>query len=441
MNGACAEDTMNQCESWGRFPPAGHPRVRLLGTGARTVEWDSDTALLPIGMRRSYGDACINAGGTLLEMRGSRNLLAFDGEKGILRCEAGVNLQELLDFVVPRGWFLPVTPGTKFVTVGGAIANDVHGKNHHEAGTFGRHVLRFLMARSDGSVREYVPGDRLFAATIGGLGLTGVILWAEIQLIPIKGPWITADSIPFGHYSEFFELSRESEREWPYVVAWVDCLARGKSMGRGVLFRGRHSSDPGPRDLKCRSGLVTVPFDAPSWCLSSWSLNIFNATYAWLKGRREEGVQQHFDPFFYPLDAVNNWNRLYGKQGFFQFQCVADREVIAEVISLVSRRSGGSFLAVLKEFGEIPSPGLLSFPCKGVTVALDLPYKGESTIKTMAELEKLVVAGNGRIYPAKDALMTPASFQTSYPKWRELEALRDPLISSTFWRRVVEAPI
>lgn len=422
------------------FPPHHGYAVSDLSLDAPYRSWPPSGTALPVGLGRSYGDVCLNSGQTIVPMRRMRHFISFDEATGVLRCEAGVSIGEILALFAPRGWFVNVTPGTKFVTVGGAIANDVHGKNHHRVGTFGRFVRRFMLARSDGSLTECSPTENgeLFRATIGGLGLTGAIIWADIELTRVAGPWMVVDSIPFSHYRDFFPLSRESEDRFDFVVAWIDCLARGARLGRGVLFRGVHAPEPGPPDNRALDVKVSVPFTAPSWLLSSWSVKLFNGVYGVLQGRRREGQRQHFNPFFYPLDAVGGWNRLYGPRGFLQFQCVASREAVGEVLEELSRSAAGSFLAVLKEFGGIESPGLLSFPQPGVTLALDLPITGDRVFRLMRRLEEIVRADGGRLYPAKDALMSPESFDRFYPHWRELERLRDPRISSSFWRRVTE---
>lgn len=431
---------MADFSSWGMFPVHDDYAVSDESVDTLRIAWPPSGTALPVGLGRSYGDVCLNSGHTILPMRCMRRFISFDEETGVLRCEAGVSISEILKVFVPRGWFVNVTPGTKFVTVGGAIANDVHGKNHHRVGTFGRFVRRLTLARSDGSITECSPTENaeLFRASIGGLGLTGVIIWADIELTRVAGPWMVVDSIPFGHYRDFFPISRESEARFDFVVAWIDCLARDSRMGRGVLFRGVHAPDSGPPDNRSLDVKVSVPFTAPSWLLSSWSVRLFNFVYGRINGRKREGHRQHFNPFFYPLDSVGGWNRLYGPRGFLQFQCVASREAVGEILEALSRSGAGSFLAVLKEFGEIQSPGLLSFPQSGVTLALDLPITGEKVFSLMRRLEDIVFADGGRIYPAKDALMAPHSFERFYPQWCELERLRDPRISSTFWRRVTE---
>ena len=394
--------------------------------------WRSDplpspgTSLLAFGRGRSYGDCALNDGGTLLTTRTLDRLIAFDAAAGVLRCEAGVSLGEILAVVVPRGWFLPVVPGTKHVSVGGAIANDIHGKNHHRVGTFGRHVRRLELLRSDGRV-ECGPGDPLFAATVAGLGLTGLITWAELQLRPVPGARIRNETIPFGSLDEFFALSAESDARFEYTVAWMDCLSR---VGRGVFFRGDHAEGPAAPP----AARLAVPIDFPSFALNPLTVRAFNAVYA-LKRRSIRVVDA--DPFFFPLDAVSGWNRIYGRRGFFQFQCaVPGRDAVEELLAAVARSGTGSFLSVLKSFGDLPSPGMLSFPRKGPTLTLDFANRGEPTLAMLDRLEAIVAAAGGALYPAKDARMSRETFARSYPRRAEFEAFRDPAFSSSLWRRV-----
>jgi FAD/FMN-containing dehydrogenase len=358
----------------------------------------------------------------------------------VLRAGGGVLLSEVVARSVPAGWFLPVTPGTKFVTLAGAIANDVHGKNHHRAGTIGRHVRRFALLRSDGSRRvcsREENGD-LFRATVGGLGLTGVILWAEIQLSPIHSRLVEVETIRFGRLSDFFQLSSESDLSHEYTVAWIDCLAKGPSLGRGWFIRGNHARGAGSLDSPKRGRSKNVFFDPPFSLVNRYTLKAFNLLY-YHRPVPKPGPTD-FEPFFYPLDAVLNWNRIYGPRGFFQFQCVIPPqqgpEVVSELLQQIAALRQGSFLAVLKVFGDMDSPGLLSFPRPGPTLALDFPNLGEKTMALMKRLEAIAMEGGGALYPAKDACMSPETFQHSYPSWRELEAHRDPRCSSTFWRRV-----
>ena len=421
---------------WGRLQPAAS-LVREVGDDLDPTAWNRP--VLPFGNGRSYGDVCMNGEGDLLACRGARRLLAFDAETGRLRAEGGTLLSEILDVVVPRGWFLPVTPGTKLITLAGAIANDVHGKNHHVVGTFGRHVSAFELLRSDGERHLCTPEDDapLFAATIGGLGLTGLITWAEIQLVPIEGRGMRVATHRFQNLDEYHDRSAEIDADFDYTVAWIDCLSRGAALGRGRLMAGNHAGADEQRSFSPRR-VLDFFVQPPISLVNRLSLRAFNALYYRLPARESEIVD--FDPFFYPLDSIHNWNRMYGPKGFFQFQCVVPpevgREALRELLLQVGRGGSGSFLAVLKHFGDLPSPGLLSFPRPGPTLSLDLPNRGAATRRLMANLEAIVMESGGALYPAKDACMSPATFEASYPHWRQLEALRDPGFDSDFWRRV-----
>jgi FAD/FMN-containing dehydrogenase len=413
-------------ESWGRTPIANH-------LAELPIVWRSDAlpqapSMLAYGRGRSYGDCCLNDGGALLTTRALDRFMSFDPIHGVLRCEAGVSLGQILALIVPRGWFLPVVPGTSHVSVGGAIANDIHGKNHHRVGTFGRHVRRLELLRSVEGRVECGPGDPLFAATVAGLGLTGLITWAELQLRPVPGARIRAETIPFATLDEFFLLAADSDARFEYTVAWLDCLSR---VGRGVFFRGDHCEGP-PSPARAPLG---VPFDFPSFALNPLTVRAFNAAVYALK-RRSTGVVDA-DPFFFPLDAIGGWNRIYGRRGFFQFQCaVPERAAIAELIEAVSRSGLGSFLTVLKSFGDLPSPGMLSFPRKGPTLTLDFANSGPDTLALLDRLEAIVAAAGGALYPAKDARMSRETFARSFPRRAEFEPHRDPLFSSSLWRRV-----
>ncbi|MCB0320435.1 MAG: FAD-binding oxidoreductase, partial [Bdellovibrionales bacterium] len=392
-------------------------------------------------------------GGTLVETSSLDHILHFDTQTGILVAEAGLSIFALLKFAVPQGWFVPVTPGTQFVTLGGAIANDVHGKNHHRAGTFGRHVVSLELARSNGEVVRCSLSENheLFQATVAGLGLTGCILTVSLQLIPISSSRITMESIQFFSLDEFFEIAESSDRDFDYTVAWLDCMnpvqsAGGNSeLGRGVFMRGRHKTGPGTigssLDAGRGPGILQVPFDFPGWALNSLSLKAFNTAYFHKQLRREKIADVHYRPFFYPLDSVLHWNRIYGKRGFLQFQCVVPRtpenSPIRTLLQRVSRYGKASFLAVIKQFGGIESPGMLSFPRPGITLCLDFPFDGQRTINLFRELEEDVREFGGALYPAKDACMSGESFRAFYPRWREFSEFIDPHFSSSFWRRVI----
>jgi FAD/FMN-containing dehydrogenase len=386
-------------------------------------------------MGRSYGDVCLNPDGPVLLTRGLRRFLSFDAETGVLRCEAGCTLGEVAEVALPRGFFPPVVPGTRFVTVGGAVANDVHGKNHHRAGTFGRHVRALELVRGDGTRLLCTPSSNaeLFRATIGGLGLTGLITWVEVQLSAVPGAWMEVEALPFGTLEHFAELAEESDATHAYTVAWVDGLAQGGALGRGVFFRGNHTAGDGA--LAPPRTRFRVPFDAPDALLSAPLLRAFNALYRrWPRaGVRRMSAWK----FLHPLDAVGAWNRLYGARGLLQHQSVVPGlEGVRALLAAAAQSGQGSFLTVLKTFADVPSPGLLSFPRPGWTLALDFPARGQATLQLLDALDAVVRAQGGRVYPAKDARMSAETFRAGFPAWRAFSAHVDARFSSGFWRRV-----
>lgn len=421
--------------SWGQLPADPAAEEKWLSDRSAALP-DVEGSMLAYGNGRSYGDVGLNSGATLLQTRGLDRFIAFDAATGVLTCEAGVLLSEILDLFVPRGWFLPVTPGTRFVTVGGAIANDVHSKNHHGAGTFGCHVRRFELLRSDGARLLCSPDEnpKWFAATIGGLGLTGLITWVEMALKPISGVGIAVRNQRFTGLDAFFELNAEAEAAHEYTVAWIDCLA---ATPRGIFMAGDHSAGRGFPARTTKP--LSVPLTPPVSLINGLSLRVFNQAYFNRPIAGETVV--HYEPFFYPLDGVLHWNRLYGQQGFFQYQFVLPmdaREALDEVLRSIAESGQGSFLAVLKTFGDRRSPGMLSFPMPGVTLALDFPNRGEQTLALFDRLDTIIDRAGGRLYPAKDARMSAAFFQNSYSGLDDFEPFIDPQFSSDFARRVLK---
>ena len=426
--------------SWGRYPAVSHAHVHK-------VAWDdqipgvlgsaASASLLPYGLGRSYGDSCLNAERGLIDCRRLNRILGFDESTGILRCESGMTFTDIINVFLPKGWFLPVTPGTQYVTVGGAIANDVHGKNHHCAGTFGAHVRQFGLQRSDYGLALCSPNQNadMFRATIGGLGLTGVVAWADIQLRRVDGPWINAKLTPFRSLQTFLDLSRESDGEFEYTVAWLDCFA-GKNP-RGIFFRGNHST-ANSRSFIPKRG-PSLAFALPEWLLNRYTVKAFNTAYYQLHKIKSDASVVPYDSFFYPLDSIRQWNLLYGKHGFLQYQCVIPEsrlDAFEELLDRIARSGMGSFLGVLKRFGDLPSAGILSFPRPGLTLALDFAMRGERTLRLTRSLDEVVQQSGGALYPAKDARMSPALFESSFPHWRSFVPYIDPKLSSSFWRRV-----
>lgn len=396
---------------------------------------------LAFGNGRSYGDSCLNDDGTLIVGRDLDRILAFDRKLGLITCEAGVLLDRLLQVVIPAGWFPPVTPGTCFVTVGGALANDVHGKNHHRAGTFGRHVRAFELERSDGSRLTCAPdinGD-LFAATIGGFGLTGLVTQVTLQLMPMPSTEMLQETLHFGGLDQFFAIAADSDATHDYTVAWIDSLATGEHLGRGVFFRANHAPSQlggGPRSRRS----LSFPFTPPIPLINGVTMRAFNLLYRLSQPRSPAPRRIPYRPFFYPLDRIADWNRAYGPKGLRQFQCAIPtanaREAVRDLLRLTHAAGEASFLTVLKIFGSIPSPGMMSFPLPGATLTLDFANRGERTAKLLDELDRITLAAGGRVNPYKDARMSARTFEASFPRWRDFARHVDPGFSSNFWRRV-----
>lgn len=427
-------------QSWGRYPLATQQVTRLRDRFA-PLPLPGGHAL-PRGNGRSYGDVCLDDGGTLLDARGLDRFIAFDPETGVLRCEGGMLLGTILDFCVPRGWFLPVVPGTRFVTVGGAIANDVHGKNHHASGSFGCHVIAFELLRGDGrriTCSHAGENPDWFVATVGGLGLTGLVTWAELQLRRVPGAWFNTETIRFDRLANFFELSAQSARDHEYTVAWVDCTVHGGAVGRGVFSRGNHAAQPTGVNVPHPTRL-RMPFTPPFSLVNGVSLRAFNALYFRRAPRAARRAFRHYLPWLFPLDHIREWNRMYGPHGFLQYQCVLPpataQDGVRELLERVAAAGTGSFLAVLKQFGATQSRGLLSFPRPGTTLALDFANRGRQTFALLDRLDDVVVNAGGAVYPAKDARMSGERFRQYFPAWRQFEAFIDPAFSSGFWRRV-----
>ncbi|MHC1548547.1 FAD-binding oxidoreductase [Phyllobacterium sp. K27] len=399
---------------------------------------------LAFGNGKSYGDSCHNDEGMLVDMRAGDQLIEFDAKSGLLTAQAGMMLSTIIVIGAEHGYFLPVTPGTRFVTLGGAIANDVHGKNHHRRGTFGCHVERFELLRSDGSTIECSTkvNSRLFEATIGGLGLTGIILSATVRLMKVGSLDVVERIRPFKNLDEYFGLAIQADTDNEYAVAWVDQLSSGANAGRGVLISGNHA-DNGNFTTNAKAGRLSVPFDLPVSVLNYPSLKLFNAAYYNLKGRQQKPHLNSNQSFFYPLDQVLHWNRLYGRAGLFQHQSVLPDEAAQSIIPMMLKatRDAGqsSFLTVLKRFSDIKSPGILSFPQAGYTLTVDFPNRGSRTLALLAELDRMTVSNGGRVNPYKDQRMSPAVFKAGFARWKALEQERDPEINSNFWRRTALA--
>ncbi|QDK45331.1 FAD-binding oxidoreductase [Bdellovibrio sp. ZAP7] len=434
---------MRDNQSWGQYPLATDQTLYPFSNRFSLLPKVS-ASLLPRGLGRSYGDSCLNDHGVLLSSTGLNRYIDFNQETGVLCCEAGVSFDEILQLAVPRGWFLPVTPGTKFITVGGAIANDIHGKNHHIAGNFGHHVSRFEILRSSGErlICSRNENSDLFYATIGGLGLTGFITWVEFNLTKIDSSWIDQEQIQFHSLSEFFEIAAESETGYEYTVAWVDCVSSEKDI-RGIFIRGNFAKPQATENYKVHklTSLKNIPVYFPEITLNKFSIRAFNELYFRKNITPRKKNLVHYEPFFYPLDAIHNWNRIYGKRGFLQYQFVVPYKndsgaAVQKIIQLLNKSQMGSFLAVLKTFGNVPSEGMMSFPKEGVTLALDFANYGEDLYQVLEECDAIVRSAGGAVYPAKDARMSKESFSAFYPQRKSFEQFIDPQFSSSFWRRV-----
>lgn len=383
------------------------------------------------GLGRSYGDAALNADHDVILMERMDRFLAFDETNGLLTTEAGVSIEEILNIFVPRGWFLPVTPGTKYVTLGGAVAADVHGKNHHVDGTIGAHVKTLKLLLADGSVRKCSPEHHpdLFWATVGGMGLTGIITEITLQLIPIETAYMSVRHLTTPNLEKTLELFESKATESaPYSVAWIDCLAKGKNFGRSVVMLGDHATKNNlPRSIKDplrteERSTLSLPFHFPENFLNPWSIRTFNALYHRSQRGKEEPFLVDYDRYFYPLDTLHNWGPLYGKRGFVQYQCVlpsaTSHEGLKALLDELVMSKRGSFLAVLKRFGA-QGPGMLSFPHEGYTLALDIPVSNPNLFPFLDHLDAVILKHGGRTYLAKDARMKPRVFREMYPRFEE----------------------
>lgn len=383
------------------------------------------------GQGRSYGDAALNKNGRVMLSERMNRMLAFDSCAGVLRAESGTTLQEILEIVVPHGWFLPVTPGTKHVSLGGCVAADVHGKNHHVSGSFSEHVLEIEMILADGGRTRCssLQNSNLFWATVGGMGLTGIIGEVTLQLIPIESTRVLVEHRGASDLEAGFRLLDDAQFDDVYTVAWIDCLARGRSLGRSIVMRGHHAARS---DLPLRernTPLVraprrqrSVPLNLPSWSLNRITVGAFNNLYYWRQKAKRRPFLTDYDSYFYPLDAVAGWNRVYGKNGFLQYQCVLPAkdafDGMRRLVELLASSRRASFLAVLKRFGRAGG-GMLSFPMPGYTLALDLPVRDVGLFHLLGRLDEIVLRSSGRVYLAKDCRVAPDAFRTMYPRFEE----------------------
>lgn len=402
------------------------------------------------GLGRSYGDAAQNEGAGVISHARLAKFLSFNAASGELHCEAGVTLGEILTFFLPRGFLPPVLPGTKHVTVGGAIANDIHGKNHHRDGSFGQFVTELTLLTADGTALICSPHQHAdaFWATVGGIGLTGAILSARIRLMPVTTSYIRMDRRRAPNLDEALAMMEAGDQRHRYSVAWIDLLAKGRSLGRSVIMQGDHA-EPGDLPPALSTPLtppavrgISLPFQMAAPFLRPFTVQAFNTLYYGVNRDVTQRITA-MNPFFFPLDFLHNWNRLYGRRGFTQYQLALPfdrgREGLIEVLTLVGRSRRPSFLAVLKRFGE-GSPGMLSFPMPGFTLTMDLPYTSD-LVPFLHELDRILLRYGGRVYLAKDATLRPETFRMMYPqaaRFLEVKRQLDPnsLFASSMSRRL-----
>ncbi|MCQ9136269.1 MULTISPECIES: FAD-binding oxidoreductase [Streptomyces] len=423
---------------WGRTAPtvARVIRPRTYPEAVAAVRDCGARGGIPRGLGRAYGDAAQNAGGTVIDVTALDRIHVVDADAGVVLCDAGVSLHRLMEVLLPLGWFVPVTPGTRYVTVGGAIAADVHGKNHHVSGSFARHVSSFELLTADGTVRTVRPDSPLFDATAGGMGLTGVVLTATVRLQPVETSLMSVDTERAADLDDLMARLTDGDHRYRYSVAWIDLLARGAATGRAVLTRGDHAPLDAlpPRARRAPlsfspSRLPAPPAFLPDGLLTRTGVGLFNEFWYRRAPRARSGELQRLSAFFHPLDGVPHWNRVYGRGGFVQYQFVVGHgreEALRRIVGRVSARRCPSFLAVLKRFGEA-DPGWLSFPRPGWTLALDVPAGLPGLAAFLDELDEEVAAAGGRVYLAKDSRLRPDLLAAMYPRLDDFRALRAEL--------------
>ncbi len=422
---------MTRLSGWGRFP-AVEAKVVTARTTADVARQIAAGPLIARGNGRAYGDSAVNADSTLA-MRGMNRILRFDPDTGVLEAEAGVLLAEVIDAFLPRGWFPAVTPGTKFVTLGGAIAADVHGKNHHSEGSFGQFVDWLDVMGADGTITRCARNGNsdLFDWTIGGMGLTGVIVRCGVRLKPVKSAWVIQNTIVANGLDAAI-AAFEDNLNAPYSVAWIDTLATGDALGRSIVMLGHHAAraelppDKAARPFYTkRPGTKRLPFDLPGGLLNATTVRVMNAAFFWNEKRKPRRSIVDWDRYFYPLDAIQDWNRGYGRKGFMQFQCALPRASAAlglrDLLQAVAVSRQGSFLSVLKRFG--PQGGRFSFPVEGYTLTMDFPVNDRS-LTLMDTLDQIALAHGGRFYLAKDARLGAATLAKADPRAAEFATQR-----------------
>lgn len=426
-------------KSWGNYPSCIQE-----GESFEERKYEAlETKYLPYGRGRSYGDSCLNSEGLVLDSSKISSLIEFDTKNGIFEGGSGMTFGDLLAIIIPHSFFVPVSPGTQYATLGGGLANDVHGKNHHFEGSFGNHIISFKLFR-DGEVIECSrkKNAEIFRATIGGLGLTGFVISVKIKLKKIVNAFIDVESIKFNSLEEFFLLSEESETKYEYLVSWIDCTSSKKNLCNGIFSRGNHSDDNNLGNSIQNKLNITYPFRQKRSFVNQYTLKPFNFVYYNKQIRKTVKSTEYYKNFFYPLDSIKKWNNIYGSNGFLQHQSLIPKENaiknLSKMLKLIRESKQGSFLVVLKVMGNIKSEGIMSFPSEGVTLAIDFAFRGTSTLELFKKLNEIVMSSGGKIYPAKDACMSSEDFKFAYPNWSTLNKLKDKKITSNFWKRVTD---
>lgn len=425
----------NKIANWGNYPSIESKVISINNESDIQSALASERTLIARGNGRCYGDASL-APVTLLTIKFDK-FLSFDSQNGILECEAGITLDQILKVIVPQGWFLPVSPGTKFITLGGAVASNVHGKNHHVEGPFSKHILEIRLQLASGesiTCSESAYTD-LFEATCGGMGLTGIISRVKFRLKKIETSYIVQKQIKAKNLEEIISLF-EKYKNYTYSMAWIDCLKKGKDFGRSILIIGEHAKIEDLDKNRKKNPLalpsekkISFPINLPSWMLNQYSVKAFNFCFYNKNFRKDVNNVVSYEPFFYPLDVILNWNRIYGKKGFIQYQFVVPldrKEGLIEILNRINKKGMGSFLTVLKKFGTHPS--IISFPIEGYTLALDFPLR-KGLFEFLDELDEIVLNYGGRIYLTKDARMRPEIFWSTYPdaiKFKEIVKKYNP---------------
>lgn len=397
-----------------------------------------EKTLIARGQGKSYGDASLNKNNLVVLSERLNRFIAFDPKQGILTAEAGVTLQEILAVIVPKGWFLPVTPGTQMVSLGGCVASDVHGKNHHKTGSIGQHILSLELITADSQMISCSPENQseLFWATIGGMGLTGIIGKVTLTLIPISSAQMDVRHFPAHTLRETFDTLNNPEFDDDYSVAWIDTFRE-----RSIIMTGHHAISSGSSEnlslpipiptlktAKQKSSRISLPFYFPDFILNKTTINLFNQFYFSQQSKKTSSYRSEYQRYFYPLDNILHWNKLYGKKGFVQYQCVIPEESALEGLSKILSHQCSSFLAVLKRLGP-QNQGLFSFPLKGYTLALDIRYEGKKTEMLLQEFNAVTLDHGGRVYLTKDAFLSPEDFRRMYPacqKFLEIKNRIDP---------------